>query len=156
MTVAPRSQRAEAPDVEAAVALLRERGYRVSASRRLLLEALYATPSPVSAEEIAAGLDGLLPASEPASVYRNLETLELVGLVRHFHAGHGPGRYALADDSEYIACERCGDVRAVPAAELDEIRDRVESKFGVQAHFDHFPIVGICERCREREPATGG
>ena len=26
-----------------------------------------------------------------ASVYRNLETLEQIGLVRHFHLGHGPG-----------------------------------------------------------------
>ncbi len=149
MTVAPRSEAVEAPDVEAAMALLRERGYRVSASRRLVLEALYSAPAPVSAEQIAEGLGGRLPVSEPASVYRNLETLELVGLVRHFHAGHGPGRYALANDSEYVACERCGDVRAVPSAELDEVRELIESRFGLRAHFDHFPIVGLCERCRE-------
>lgn len=151
MTVAPRSEAVEAPDVAAAVALLRERGYRVSASRRLVLEALYSAPAPVSAEEIAEGLGGRLQVSEPASVYRNLETLELVGLVRHFHAGHGPGRYALANDSEYVACERCGEVRAVPSAELDEIRELIESRFGLQAHFDHFPIVGLCGRCRSEK-----
>ena len=44
----------------------------------------------------AGGLGGRLPASDLGSVYRNLEALERAGLVRHVHAGHGAGRYALA------------------------------------------------------------
>ena len=35
------------------------------------------------------------PASDLASVYRNLEHLEELGVVRHVHFGHGPGLYAL-------------------------------------------------------------
>ena len=50
----------------------------------------------MTADAIAAGLDGRLPSSDLASVYRNLDTLEEIGLVRHFHVGHGPGLYALA------------------------------------------------------------
>ena len=67
---------------------------RVSAARRLVIEALFTAKEPVSAEQIAAGLGGRLPGSDITSVYRNLETLERVGLIRHFHAGHGPGLYA--------------------------------------------------------------
>ena len=44
-----------------------------------------------SAEELAAGLGGRVPRSDLASVYRNLETLERHGVVRHVHLGHGPG-----------------------------------------------------------------
>ena len=54
--------------------------------------------APVRAEEIAAGIGGRLPRSDLASVYRNLETLENHGLVRHLHLGHGPGLYALAGE----------------------------------------------------------
>ena len=78
----------EAPDLESAAAVVRSRGLRLSSSRRLVLEALYATDEPLTADRIAG--DGL----DVASVYRNLETLEQIGLVRHFHLGHGPGLYA--------------------------------------------------------------
>ena len=39
---------------------------------------------------------GRLPRCDLASVYRNLETLEDAGLVRHMHLGHGPGLYGPA------------------------------------------------------------
>ena len=84
----------DAPDLDSAVNALRARGLRVSAARRLVLEALYSAPAPVTADQIAHGLAGRLPRSDLASVYRNLETLEEVGLIRHFHLGHGPGLYA--------------------------------------------------------------
>ena len=92
------------------------RGLRVSSARRLVLEALFAAERPLTAEEIAAGLEGWLPASDLASVYRNLDTLEELGLVRHFHLGHGAGRYALAaaGDVEFVSCERCGAVASRP------------------------------------------
>src|ERR1700710_2375475 len=49
---------------------------------------------PVTVEELADGLGGRVPRSDAASTYRNLETLEDLGLVRHMHLGHGAGRYA--------------------------------------------------------------
>ena len=52
---------------------------------------------------------GRVPGSDLASVYRNLETLEEVGLVRHVHLGHGPGplRARGRDAREYLVCESC-------------------------------------------------
>ena len=41
---------------------------------------LFAADGPVTADRIAAGLDGLVPRSDLASVYRNLEMLEEAGL----------------------------------------------------------------------------
>ena len=76
--------------------VLKAEGLRVSAARRLLVEALFAAGGPVTAEQIAAGSGGRVPESDVGSVYRNLELLERVGLVRHAHLGHGPAVYALA------------------------------------------------------------
>lgn len=149
MTVPHHTSPLAAPSVEAAVALLRARGLRVSSARRLVIEALFAAERPLTAEEIAAGLEGWLPASDLASVYRNLITLEEIGLVRHFHAGHGPGRYALAATGEldFVTCERCGALEAVPAARLDGARAAIERATGYRARFSHFPIVGTCAGC---------
>jgi Fur family transcriptional regulator, ferric uptake regulator len=149
VTVPHRTEPLRAPSVAAAVDLLRSRGLRVSSARRLVIEALFAAERPLTAEEIAAGLEGWLPASDLASVYRNLDTLEEIGLVHHFHAGHGPGRYALAGAGavDFVTCDRCGAVEAITDDRLHAARALIERETGYRARFTHFPIVGTCPAC---------
>ena len=142
MTVAHRTEALTAPSLIAAVVALRMRGMRVSSSRRALLGALYAADEPRTVEALADGLD-------LASVYRNLEALEAVGLVRHVHVGHGPGMYALAArrDRGYAACERCGRHAALAPDTLAAVRAAVLAATGYASDFSHFPIVGLCPDC---------
>jgi Fur family ferric uptake transcriptional regulator len=141
-----------APDADAAAAALRATGRRLSSARRLVLEALYAADGPVTADEIADGVGGRVPRSDLASVYRNLETLEQLGLVRHVHLGHGPGRYAPSGPwREYAVCERCDAVLAVPAGQLDPVRAAIDAATGFHARFHHFPISGLCPGCRDSD-----
>jgi Fur family ferric uptake transcriptional regulator len=133
--------------VDAAAAAVRRRGLRLSSARRLVLEALFAAERPVTAEEIAGGLGGRVPRSDLASVYRNLETLERLGMVHHVHAGHGPGLYALAHGHEYLLCEHCGELRAVDPAVLAPVREALHGALGYDARFTHFPLVALCQRC---------
>ena len=145
MTVAPPSQPLTCVTVEDAVAALRARGLRVSMARRLVLETLFTAEQPLPAERIAETLQ-----LDLASVYRNLETFEQHGLVRHFHLGHSPGLYALVTQSgqrEYLYCERCQTVTAVESDQLDPLRDSVRQQFGYDVHFTHFAMIGICQDC---------
>jgi Fur family transcriptional regulator, ferric uptake regulator len=137
-------------DLSGAIAALRARGLRLSASRRLVLEALYATDRPISAEHLTRRLH-----LDPTSVYRNLETLESHGLVRHVHLGHGPGLYALLHEGEreYLFCESCGAVRAVAPRDFDTVRSGVRDRFGYDVAFTHFAMVGTCESCAAMAPA---
>lgn len=132
-----------------AVSLLRDGGRRVSVARKQLLEGLFAVDRPVTAEELAQGLDGRIPPSDLAVVYRNLETLEELGLVCHVHLGHAPGRYAIVrgEPCEYLACERCGIVTEIQPDRLHEVRRLIEEEFVFHASFTHFPIGGLCSRC---------
>lgn len=149
MTIPNVGPAVDATTIEAAEDHLRGAGMRVSAARRLVLEILFAADQPLSAERIAAGVDGRLPRSDLASVYRNLEALEGVGLVRHFHLGHGPGLYLLASRQrqEYLVCERCQEVIAAEPGELDPTRAQIRDRFGFEASFRHFPVVGLCRDC---------
>ena len=137
-------------DLDEALSALRESGHRVTAPRRLVLEALFAAEGPVSAEYVAAGMDGASTPMDAASVHRILSQLEELGLVRHVHIGHGPGLYALVGqaDREYLACERCGRVTTVEPGKLDSIRRSIRRRFGYEARFTHFPILGLCPGCR--------
>jgi Fur family ferric uptake transcriptional regulator len=152
MTTAHTGPRLQAETLAEAVAALRGLGLRLSGARRVVLAALYATDDPLSAEEIADGV-GDLPASDLASVYRNLELLERLGLVQHVHLGHGAGRYVRAGrEREYLVCERCGANRAVAPALLDGVRVAVAEATGFSARFSHFPIVGVCSECAATAP----
>jgi Fur family transcriptional regulator, ferric uptake regulator len=145
MTVAPETPRRSFDDVEGALAILREQGLRVSSARRLVLQSLFAGDGPASAEAIA-GRTGL--ALDLASVYRNLETLETHGLVRHLHLGHGPGLYALAGEQrELLLCESCFRYIAVESGVLDGVRDALAEATCWQARFSHFPLTGLCPDC---------
>ena len=149
MTVPHRTEALAAPSLTAAVVALRARGMRVSGPRRTLLETLYRAAEPLTADALAGDLD-------IASVYRNLDALEAVGLVRHVHVGHGPGMYALASrrDRGFVACEGCGcHVPLAPSA-LAVVRDAVYATTGFASDFSHFPIVGLCPDCaKERDHA---
>lgn len=150
MTVSPDNPRLAFTDIADAVKALRARGLRLTIPRRLVLEALFGADGPTSAERIASDL-----RIEPTSVYRNLETLEHHGLVRHVHLGHGPGLYALvgSGEREFLACERCGAVHSLTPDQLDPIRDQVKQLFGYEARFTHFAILGLCPACARQRQA---
>jgi Fe2+ or Zn2+ uptake regulation protein len=149
MTVACAAPIVDARSPEAVLNVLRGNGLRVSTARRAVVARLFSAEGPLSAEQIASGLEqGGVPV-DLGSVYRSLETLERLGLARHFHAGHAPGRYLLAGgaDRELLTCEHCGDVREVPAAVLDFLKTEIELRLGYEVSFTHFPMVGVCPDC---------
>ena len=147
MTIAPDTRPLAFANLEQAVSALRARGLRLSSARRLVLEALFAAAAPVSAERIATASE-----LDLASTYRNLETLERHGLIRHVHFGHGPGLYVLvgSGEREYLFCEQCREVQALEPERLDPVRNTIGELFGYDARFTHFAIVGTCPECAER------
>jgi Fur family ferric uptake transcriptional regulator len=158
VTVSPDRRPVVVADLDEAIDVVRRSGLRLTSARRLVLEALLAAREPISAEEIADGLGGRMTQLDIASVYRNLETLGSLGLVRHFHAGHGPGRYVLEGlgDREYLACEGCGALESVEPSALDGVRDQVRTLSGFEVRFAHFPIVGLCPECARKRPVDNG
>ena len=98
MTRAPHRPPLAYRDIDDVARALREAGGRFSAARRGVLEALFAADAPLPADAVAPGLDR-------ASVYRALEYLEELGVVRHVHLGHGPGLYALTGGGPGTATE---------------------------------------------------
>ncbi len=153
MTSSPRSKQVEFHDLDGVLAAIRAAGGRVSAARRFVLEALFEADEPRSAEQITHRVADRGLVIEIASVYRNLESLEGLGVVRHVHLGHGPGLYGLVGggEREYLACERCNRVRSVEPESLDPVRSEIRARFGYEARFSHFPITGLCAECARRE-----
>lgn len=159
MPRASRTPPLEFDSLDEVAAALREDGGRFSTPRRTVLLALFAAEGPVSADYLARGSAGATRL-DVSTVYRTLERLEELGIVRHVHVGHGPGLYALARSAEreYLVCEACHGVASVDATMLDAARAEIRKATGYEARFGHFPIVGLCRSCagqRHARPAAG-
>jgi Fur family transcriptional regulator, ferric uptake regulator len=149
VTSSPRVEPLPFATLDDVAAAIRAGGGRLTAARRMILETLFGAEGPVSVEHIAERLAERGTAFDPTSIYRNLERMEALGVVRHVHLGHGPGLYSLVGGGvrEYLVCERCGRARAVEPRELDAVRGAIRSRFGYDARFSHFPITGLCPKC---------
>src|SRR3954470_3568225 len=126
MTVAPRSEPLRFGSLEEVEAAVRRDGGRLTRPRRQVLEALFAADGLASAEQIAG------QEIELTSVYRNLERLEELGVVRHVHLGHGPGLYGLVGEGEreYLVCEACGQVTIAEPERLHPAGDGIRGALG--------------------------
>jgi len=147
------SKRSAAPatpanDVEAALALVREHGGRVTPSRRLLLDALFARHDHRTAEELAAEVQDRAPDVHLSTIYRNLEELERLGVIVHSHQGHGPATYHLASDVHgHFVCEACGTMIEVPEQLFDELAASASDAYGFTIDPHHFAVLGRCAAC---------
>lgn len=127
---------------------LRERGYRLTPQRQLVLEAVaglgHATP-----DEVAARVQQTAGGVSLSTVYRTLELLEEVGLVTHAHLGHGAPTYHAADDDAHLhlVCRDCAAVAEVDVAIAEPLVDRLRAEQGFDTDVQHFAIFGTCRTC---------
>ncbi|MFF7842896.1 Fur family transcriptional regulator [Streptomyces ossamyceticus] len=138
---------------------LRQRGYRLTPQRQLVLEAVdtleHATPDDILAEvrKTASGVN-------ISTVYRTLELLEELGLVSHAHLGHGAPTYHLADRHHHIhlVCRDCTTVIEADVSVAAEFTDKLRETFGFDTDMKHFAIFGRCADCSakaEKAARTG-
>jgi Fur family ferric uptake transcriptional regulator len=52
-----------------------------------------------------------------------------------------------AQEREYLLCDSCSAVLAVEPSEMDAVRMLIHERFGYEARFSHFPVLGLCADC---------
>jgi len=135
--------------VDEVLALVRARGGRATASRRILLEALFEAEGHLSAEELAQAVCARAPDVHISTIYRNLEELQRLGVVVHSHLGHGPATYELAALAHaHLICEGCGAMIDAPEDLFRSLARAARDKLGFAIDPHHFAILGRCESCR--------
>lgn len=122
---------------------LRARGLRMTPQREQVLAAVrrlgHATPEQISET---------VPGVDVTTVYRNLELLEELGLVRHAHLGHGAPSYRPAGDEHiHVVCHACGSVVDAEPDLVDSLADRLRRERGFVVDRAHFTVFGRCRDC---------
>jgi Fur family transcriptional regulator, ferric uptake regulator len=124
---------------------LREKGYRLTPQRELILQAVeelgHATP-----DEVLAEVRRHSTAVNASTVYRTLEVLEELGLVRHAHLSDRAPTYHSTSEHEHfhLVCRNCHQVISVDPDVLSTLSERLQADHGFTVDVGHLTIFGTC------------
>jgi len=136
-------------------AVLRSKGLRMTAQRQLVLEAVralgHATP-----ERIHERIRGQVEGVNITTVYRTLELLEELGLVRHAHLSHGAPTFHPVDEEQHVhlVCRKCQAIEEVPSTMLTDFADMLRRERGFDLDVGHVALFGACAGCAAAEAAA--
>jgi Fur family ferric uptake transcriptional regulator len=128
---------------------LRGEGGRVTATRRIVVEAMLAAPSHhLTAADVVEVVRRTAPDFHPSTVYRTLDRLTELGVVDRIQIGPGPAVYHLTRrPHRHLVCESCGSVQEAPADLLDAVAARALALHGFTLNPAVTPLHGLCATC---------
>ncbi len=127
---------------------LRAKGYRLTPQRELVLQAVerlgHATP-----DQVLVAVREQSRAVNISTVYRTLELLEELGLVRHAHiTDRAPTYHSTATpDHVHLVCRGCGAITEVEPELIEPMTSRLTQRYGFTTDVGHLTIFGTCSDC---------
>jgi len=131
-----------------ALQALRDSGQRVTGPRRAILGMLAAEHGPFTAAEV----HDRLPAGECdlVTVYRTLESMEAIDLVRRCDFGDGSYRYEFnhaEHHHHHIVCRACRSVQVLEVCVAESL-ERIARQKGYAQVSHALEVFGICPACQ--------
>ncbi|MCT2585939.1 Fur family transcriptional regulator [Actinophytocola gossypii] len=125
---------------------------RMTPQRQLVLDALlemeHGTP-----EQVCQRVQRSTPTVNITTVYRTLELLESLGIVRHTHLGHGAPTYSVHEHQHvHLVCHTCGDVVEAPCEVMEGLRGTLRDRHGFALDVSHLALSGTCRNCTRETP----
>jgi Fur family ferric uptake transcriptional regulator len=88
-----------------------------------------------------------------ATVYRSVQMLERMGVVKRFHFGAGAAHYALMEEGcsahqHHLVCTRCTRIVEIGECIVRELEERVVARSKFKAVTHRLEFFGICPACQ--------
>jgi Fur family ferric uptake transcriptional regulator len=128
---------------------LRQHGLRWTPQRRVLLEVLAGTSGHVTGAELVERCRAVDPATIPSTVYRTLDILEELGVVRHAHGVDGREEFHVlpAVDHGHLHCTRCRGSWEIGAQDAAVLVSALQTERGFLVDLSHLSVSGLCAEC---------
>ena len=135
---------------------LQELGYRLTPQRTLVWDALRDEDTHMSAEDICARVQKQFPHVNISTIYRTLELLVSLGLVKETHLG--PARRFFEVEEEvphhHLVCEKCGKMTHVHDEDLGALGPVLQREHGFFVR--EVTAFGRCRGCRDESTPSKG
>jgi Fur family transcriptional regulator, ferric uptake regulator len=133
---------------------VRQLGLRWTPQRQTLIEVLAEADGHVTGAELVERCRARDPGTTPSTVYRTLDVLEELGLVRHAHGADGREEFHVrpADDHGHLHCAACGATWEIGEQRATSIADAFRAVDGFELDIGHVTLVGRCRACASAAP----
>jgi Fur family ferric uptake transcriptional regulator len=153
-TPGPEPELAAGPSTDLGVwaglpAKIRERGLRWTPQRRVLLEVLSRSEGHVTGAELVERCRAADPSTVPSTVYRTLDVLEELGVVRHAHGADGREEFHVlpATDHGHLHCLGCHQSWEITTDEAAALGRVLKRQRGFSMDLSHLTVSGYCAAC---------
>lgn len=137
--------------MRAAEAVCQQRGLRLTALRRRVLELVWRSHEPVKAYDVLDRLRQEHQGAAPPTVYRALEFLQTQGFVHRIeslNAFIGCGDPKESHDSQFLICRGCGEVAEIDDSEIMRLLSRKARQMGFSIDNGTIEVKGLCAGCK--------
>ncbi len=138
------------------IAILKQRGYSLTAGRLLVFQRLWHQP-PIDIGSLYRQLESQL---DRASLYRTIRLFEQLGIVHRISIGW---KYkielaeAFSHHHHHLTCTECGRIIAVIEDEVIEKQiNQLAIKHQIRLVSHQLEIQGICRKCQKHDLLAGG
>jgi Fur family ferric uptake transcriptional regulator len=144
-------------DVETITSLLSQHGFKHTRQRRAVLEVIAGARTRMTPAQVYCEARSRCPELGLPTVYRTLEILEKLQVIRRIHAVGGCEGFAPSGvlDAHHVVCVSCGRVAEFSGCNVSDLIPSVASQTGfhVEGHF--LELLGTCSACqRSRAGST--
>ena len=138
------------------IGTLRERGYRITPQREMIVEIIAHSGRHMTAEEVFEEVQARTQAVNVATVYRTLELLVEEGLTSQADLGDGRVVFATCHHGPHIhlLCRHCGHVIDADAEPFAPLFQHLQDEYEFVCYPKHFVIYGLCTGCRPADKAV--
>ncbi len=132
-----------------ALALLREKGFRLTKGRCAIVELLLGDEPPLTVADVLDRLRRRGTRINRVTAYRELAFLEEMGFVESVQFEDGMRRYAKAGEHKHhLICTSCKAVEAVELPhDLDTMEKRIREKTDFTIDRHELEFYGRCRKC---------
>jgi len=128
---------------------LRARGFRMTPQRMAILHVLRHERTHLSPAEVYKKALVEVPGLTEPTVYRTLEFLADIALVRPSYSSSGHLTYEIAgSDHHHIVCRNCGSEIEVEHTLLENLYRLLETTSGYRSIDSHVTFFGVCPKCQ--------
>ena len=130
-----------------------KQGLRSTEQRRAIIDAFFAGPEHVTIDELLERVRKSDPRIGYATVYRTVKMLAESGIASERKFGDGFTRFELADEGahhDHLICVECGAIQEFEEPLIEELQDRVATRYGYSVHHHKHELYGLCAECKKR------
>lgn len=129
---------------------LREVDLRATPARLAVMNFLEKTDKPVDVSSVIDYLNVNGIKTDPATVFRMMNTLTQKGITMPIQFQEGKTRYELSnkDDHHHLICENCGRVEDVSDTIIPTLEKQIRNKSGFKVLRHSLEFFGLCQLCQ--------